>query len=183
MATTKKGGKPSPRGGGKALVPYDAELAKFAKAADATEAHVGGGGQFIKTRGGVLEFQGAEVPGNAMNVVVTDHVLENNFYGDKYDPDNPQPPICYAFGRTDKEMVPHEEAADPQADSCAECPWNKFGSADKGRGKACKNQRRLALIPEDGLGDLENAETAYLKIPVTSGKAWAGYVRSLDETM
>jgi len=163
-----------------AIVKWDEELAKLANIATSTEAGVGGG-SFIGTARGILKYQGAEVPNNELNVVVVDHVLENALYRGAYDPDNPQSPICFAFGRTEEEMKPHEASTEPQSEDCASCPHNQWGSADVGRGKACKNIRRLALISE---GDLENvpaAEVAYLKIPVTSTKAWAGYVRQVAQ--
>jgi hypothetical protein len=47
------------------------------------------------------------------------------------------------------------------------------------RGKGCKNIRRLALIAEDGLEDIENAEIAFLKVPVTSVRYWSGHVQTL----
>jgi DNA-directed RNA polymerase alpha subunit len=56
-----------------------------------------------------------------------------------------------------------------------------MGSADTGKGKACKNVRRLALVAEDALEsaeDLAIAEVRTLKVPVMSGKGWANYVRN-----
>jgi hypothetical protein len=35
----------------------------------------------------------------------------------------------------------------PQSDLCKTCEHNQWGSADKGRGKACQNRRRLTMIP------------------------------------
>jgi hypothetical protein len=61
---------------------------------------------------------------------------------------------------------------------------NEFGSADNGtgKGKACKNIRRLALISAKPLTEdsVSKGEVAYLKTPVTSVKNWAAYVRTLD---
>ncbi len=164
-----------------ALVKWDEELAKQAQIATQTEAGVGGG-SFLGTAQGILKYQGAEVPNNELNVVVVDHILENALYEGAYDPDNPQPPVCFAFGRTEEEMAPHPDSAKPQGDAegkCAGCQWNVWGSADVGRGKACKNIRRLELITEGDLEDIPGAEVAFLKLPVTSVKAWAGYVRQL----
>jgi hypothetical protein len=178
MAAAKK------KAPGKALAKWDEQLAALAERAAKQEAHVGGGGTFIKTRGGVLVYDGAEVPGNKMNVVIIDSVLENAFYDGKFDPDSPAPPVCYAFGAEARDMAPHAESTEPQSASCAECPHNKWASADQGRGKACKNIHRLALIPEDALESadaIEDAELAFIKVPVTSGKAYAGYVRQLKD--
>lgn len=170
--------KAAPKKTGTALVNWEDELAKYATEAQAVEASVSTG-NFISTKGGRLSYNGGEVPGNKMNVIILDHVLENHFYEGRFDPDTPQSPICFAFGRVEDELAPHEKSDQPQNDTCAGCPNNEWGTADQGKGKACKNIRRLALIPEDGLDDISAATVAYLKVPVTSVKAWAGYVNQL----
>jgi hypothetical protein len=131
-----------------ALVKWDEVLAARAIMAQQSEAKVGGG-KFISIKSGVMSFNGSPVPGNALDVVVVDSVLENQLYLGKYNPDVVQVPDCFAFGRNEKDMVPHKDSANPQADSCAECPHNEWGSADTGKGKKCGNVRRLALIPAD----------------------------------
>lgn len=161
---------------------WDAQLAAFATEAAGQEA--GGAGNFVSTRGGRLSFGGNEVPGNKMNVVIIAAVAENHYYTDRFDPDNPASPVCFAYDTGDgTEMGPHENSSDPQSETCAKCPMNVFGSADTGKGKACKNIRRLGLITEDGLEDVAAAELAVLKIPVTSVKNWGTYVSSLANTL
>lgn len=160
---------------------WDDQLAAFATAAAEQEA--GGGGNVISTRGGRLSFQGNDVPGNKMNVIVIDAVAENHLYTDRFDPDNPSSPVCFAFGDGESEMAPHELSAKPQCATCARCPHNQFGSADIGKGKACKNIRRLGLITEDSLEDVAAAEVAELKIPVTSVKNWRTYVQQISNTL
>lgn len=167
---------------GTALVKWDEELAKHAKEAAQTEASAMGG-SFISTRGGVFTFNGGEVPGGKMTVIVLDHVIEHHFYNTRYNPDAPSSPVCFAFARADDDLKPHEQSAEPQHDTCAGCPNNEFGTAETGRGKACANIRRLALLTEDGLEDIGAASIAMLKVPVTSVKAWAGYVNQLADVM
>ena len=165
---------------GTAVANWDEELAKYAKQAVATTGS--GGGEFLSTKGGVLSYQGSEVPDNLMNTVILDHVFENHFYTARFDPNNPASPVCFAFGRDVDEMAPHADSTEPQSDTCKDCPQNKFGTADTGRGKACGNIRRLALMTEDGLEDVENATVAFLKVPVMSCKGWDGYVKDLERT-
>lgn len=165
-----------------ALTSYDDRLAALAKQATQTEAHVGGG-TYISTRGGQLSFNGGVIPDGKMNVIVLDHVCENAFYEGRYDPNDPTSPACFAFFKNADEAAPHEKSESPQADACEGCPNNEFGSSDTGRGKACKNIRRLALITEEGMEDIESATIAFLKVPVTSVKEWAGYVNSLNNTL
>lgn len=177
---------------GKAMVNWSEELAKRASSAAAIEENVGSGGTFISLKGGRMTFNGAEVPGNKMNVVVLDHILEYTFYLDGFDSDNPQPPDAYALGRDENTLRWHENSIDEldgepiAGELCKESSINQWGSAEKGRGKAAKNQRRLALITEDEASDVESIEEAspaFLRIPVTSVKGWAGYVRQLEKTL
>lgn len=166
-----------------ALVKWDAQLAERSKIAAKLVDEIASGGNMIGTKNGVLSYKNAKIPGNKMNVVVLSHVLHNAFYKGKFDPNNPKSPDCYAFGMTKKEMAPHEKVAKPENDDCASCPQNEFGTADTGRGKACKNTCRLGLISQSDLEDIEGAEVAYIHVPVTSVKAWAGYVRELEDVM
>lgn len=176
-----------------ALVAYDDELAQAAEAAVAQERHVGGG-SFFSIRGGQLRYNDAQLPGNQVAVVIVDSVLENTYYEDAYDPDTPNAPTCYAFGRDDETMGPHEESSEPQGELCCNCPQNQWGSAERGRAKACRNRRRLALVAagtfdRNGdftptIDDLTSAsEVAYLSLPPTSIKSYAGYVKQLASTL
>ena len=160
------------------MVAWEKEMAAEAEAAAHSEQTVGGG--FVSTRNGRLSWGGAVVPGNAIRVVILDYCRENTYYQGRYDPDAPQSPVCYALAREEGDMAPHENAAVPQSEACAGCPQNEFGSADTGRGKACKNTRRLALVAEDSVED-PSAEVVFLKVPVTSVKAWSGYVQAIAD--
>ena len=177
---------------------------RFAEMADnyAGSEHVGG--DFLSTQGGILSFDDEPMPGNQMAVVILDVVQERTYYTSKYDPARPVnlPPVCYAFGRGDEEMAPHPSMQSgpdyfvPQSDECATCPFNEWGSADTGRGKACSERRRMAVLPAGyyegrrGSKDLDlhlfteeehyaKADIAFLKIPVMSVKDWARYVTQL----
>jgi hypothetical protein len=190
-----------------AIANFDEELAKMA-GASATLTDSGGGGRFFSTRAGVLQFDDAALPGNQMCVIVAAWCLENVYYAEAFDSDNRTPPTCFAFCKNPDEkdeMAPHEivdkeDVFDRQADACGECPQNEWGSAAKGRGKACSNRRRLALIPAgtyksvgrgggfdlDLIDDAEHfrtADEAYLKIPVMSGKGFDAYVRDVADQL
>lgn len=175
MATRKKPGS--------AMVRWDEELAKEAEAQAASEKGASLG-SFFSIKGGQLSFQSNPIKGNTMDVIILDYVLENlSFVGD-YDPDDPRSPECYAFGRDEEDMAPHENSTTKFSNACKGCPRNEFGSAEKGRGKACKNTRRIAMIPYNALDNsIEDAEIAYMKLPVTSVKGWAGYVDKLKNVV
>lgn len=171
------------------MTKWDEELAKRASIAMGMEEDSLGGGNFISLKSGVMTYRDNPVPGNKMNVVILDHAFENDYYGGQdYDPANKAPPVCFALGKDGATLAPHEKSSDPQnnGEPCKTCPLGgkeAWGSSDKGSGKACKNSRRLIMITEDGLKDIDNASVAMLKIPVTSVRAWAGYVKSLQDTL
>lgn len=190
--TTKKPAAPKTTG----LVKWDEELAKQAEVAARMEAN-NGGGQFFSTKGGILSWQDAPLPNNQMAVVILDFVLENVYYEGRYDPDVPQSPVCFAFGRDEKTIAPHKivvEAGNQQcgaAGLCAGCKMNEFGTAEVGKGKACRNTRRLGMIPAgtfNAAGKFELIEdeehfastaVGFMKLPVTSVKGYASFVKQV----
>src|ERR1700731_2525784 len=176
-----------------AVTNWEAEMAAAAEVAAAMEANPGGG-QYFSTRGGILALNDAAVPNNQMAVVIVDSVLENVFYESEYDPDNPAVPTCFAFGRDEATMAPPPnvvERGQAQNATCRGCPMNEFGTADKGRGKACRNTRRIGLIPAGDLtadgrfkafdedDHFASAAVAFLKLPVTSVKGYANFVKQV----
>jgi hypothetical protein len=173
---------------------WDKQLAEEAQASAAQVAGLGGG-SFFSVRGGTLKLGDAAIPNNEMGVIILDHVLENVFYGADFNPDNLVSPQCYAFGRDAGTMVPHEAAPKKVCDQgCKTCPNNAFGSAEKGRGKACKNRIRLACISGGTFtngrfealvspSDVATAQVAYLSIPPTSIGAWGAYVKGLVSSL
>jgi hypothetical protein len=171
-----------------ALANYDAELAALAAANATAEENTGSGGTFLSTRNGVLSFRGNDILNNQIDVVVLDYIFENHYYTGRFDPNSPQTPTCFAFATVaegEKSLAPHEKAIQPQAEQCAGCRWNEFGTAETGKGKACKNIRRLAMVPAGALddGELDTTEIVFLKLPVTSVRNWAAYVKELNASL
>ena len=80
--------------------------------------------------------------------VIVDFVSANTHYPGAYDKENPTPVNCFAVNKIIDQMAPHPDSPEPQADSCGECPLNKFESG-VGKSKACKNTRKLAIIQEN----------------------------------
>lgn len=173
---------------------YDAQLAALMQQEVETEKSISSGGKFISTKGGQLTYDGNPMKNNEMYVVIVDHIFENAFYEGRFNPENPQPPTCFAFGRTEKDLIPHVnviEAGQNPCDTCDGCPMNEWGS--EGRGKACKNVRRLALIPAGHVNNktdelelyeedhFSSSEIAYLKLPVTSTKGFSTYIKQVAQ--
>ncbi len=177
MATKKAAPKKQE---GKSLQSWEEALKARSAISRATAQSTGGTSKSIGTQGGTFWIDKEDV-GTELNVVILDSILDHAYYKDKFDPDNPSSPICFALGRIEKELVPHPDSVEPQAADCASCPWNKFGSADNGKGKANKNTVRMMVIDESDLDDIAAAEPRMLKVPVTSVKHWAGYVKNLAD--
>jgi hypothetical protein len=145
-----------------------------------------GGGVGVKFRRGSIEVGGLPVKDGALECIVVGSCALNTWYAEAYDPENAQPPDCYAFAliQGDSDMAPHADAADKQSEQCADCPQNQFGTATIGRGKACGNNVRLGLIlsadVESG-DDVKSAEMATAKVSPTNVKHWASYVKQLKD--
>lgn len=175
---------------GKALMRWDEELAKQAEVAAAMEANAGGG-QFFSLKSGVLSWQDAPMPDNQMAVVILDHIFETVYYAGEYDASNPQAPDAFAFARREEDLEWHKDSVAPYAGTpCKGSDVCEWGSADKGRGKAAKETRRVAMIPagefKNGKFQLIDDEAHYLdtpvgfmRLPVTSVKGFAGFVKQI----
>ena len=169
---------------GTALTKWDEALAARAQIAKKSEEAVTTG-NFISLKAGVMSYQGNPMPNGEVSCIPLASILENNFFPGKYDPKKAQSPVCFAFGTSEEEMKPHEKSSKPQHAQCGVagqkgcCPHNEWDSGEGGKGKACKNVRRIALITADSADSVEGikeATVAYLKTPVTSVKAWAAFV-------
>ena len=168
-----------------AIVRWDEKFAKHAKAAREQVKNIGGG-VGVKFGRGSISVGGNTVPGGKLECIVAGSCALNTWYEADYDPNDAQPPDCYAFALVgdDPEMAPCAEAANKQSDLCQGCAKNEFGTAKVGRGKACGNNIRLGLIlakDAEEAGDIAAAEIATAKVSPTNTKHWAGYVKMLDD--
>lgn len=116
-----------------------------------------------------------------MEVVVLDFVWFMAHYPGVYNSNSPQQPNCFAVGRDKPEsglLKPPESVEKPQGLTCKpdDCPKNKWKSSPTGNGKACKNQRRLIIVPPDF-----DSETEPMTIYVSPGglKNFDAYVTRL----
>lgn len=127
----------------------------------------------IKLRDKVFTLPDGQVIQQPLRVVIIDFISKNFFYENAYNENNPEPPVCFAISKTVANMAPSENSTDPQADTCAECPMNEFGSA--GAGKACKNTRVLAVT----LPDYDSDDIFTISVSPTAIKAFDAYVGSI----
>ena len=111
---------------------------------------------------------------DAIRGVIVDFASANMHYPGVFDKEKPTPPNCYAMNKIIDQLAPHPSAPEPQADSCAECPLNKFESG-VGKSKACKNTRKLAIIQENAT---EDSAIWILTVPPKSLRFFDTYVSS-----
>lgn len=116
-----------------------------------------------------------EVPGIGlvpapMRVVVVAFTNRNDFYENPYDATNVVPPTCFAIGDEIKAMAPDKSVPEPEGQTCATCALNQWGS--EGKGKACKNQKIVAVLPPDD----PNADILVVKVSPTGVKDFDGMV-------
>lgn len=186
---------------GTEIVDWEKQMEEQAAIAAAAQRSTGGGGKFFSLQAGVLSYDGNPMPGNRMAVIILADTMENSYYDVPYDPSTPAAPRCFAFAKDEDELEPHE-AVDKEAyferqhDQCDGCPQNEWGSARTGKGKACSNVMRLAMIPAGNyvntgtarapvwglemITDLDHyakADVAYMKLPVMSVKNYSTFVK------
>jgi len=134
-------------------------------------------GSKIKLSPGAFTLpDGSKTPG-PLELVIVDFVAKNSFYEGNFDSNNITSPVCFSIGTNPAKMVPSANSPMPQAKTCAECPMNQFGS--KGNGKACKNERVLAVLPPEAQDD-----TALWQLAVspTGLKGFDAYVGGVVRT-
>ena len=92
---------------------------------------------------------------DSFKAIIVDFVSFNAYYEGVYNPDNVVPPNCFAIGTLANDQLvasdtSPEKQNDEGHDACKTCWANAFKSADNGKGKACKQSIKLALLCEDG---------------------------------
>jgi hypothetical protein len=177
-----------------ALVNWADVMEREAEIATAQEASTSSS-SFFSLKSGVLTFNDMPLPDNQIAVIILDSILENVYYDSDYNADAISAPKCFAFGRDEAAMKPHDtvfEHGQEEHPTCTGCPRNEWGSAERGRGKACGNRRRLSLLAAGRMNggfypyeanDLLTGAVGLLKLPVTSVKAFSGYIKQIGTVM
>lgn len=116
-----------------------AELAVVSKTVTQNE------GTKISTKGKVFTLPDGNSNAGPMTAIILDWRNLRNYYTGIYNPNKPVPPVCFAVGKIVEDLKPSENCQKPQHETCEGCPFDEWGSASTGRGKACKNSVRLAV--------------------------------------
>lgn len=144
-------------------------------------------GNWVSFKGGRLTIGGQSMKDDKVKCIVINSVFENQWYKSKYDPDNPASPSCYAIADLEDDLKPHPDSEAPQSPTCAECPKNVWGSdPGGGKGKACKNVRRIGLIADNDAANpqsVQKADVAVAKLPVTSVGNWSTYANQIANVL
>lgn len=120
--------------------------------------------------GGTLQFEmpsddpdRPEYSTSLVGVILYNHASHAYWAGDSSEEEN-NPPVCSSLDGKTGIGIP--------GGACAACQLNKFRTASKGKGKACKNMRVLYLLRSGDYMPLQ------LNLPPTSIKAFQDFVSS-----
>jgi len=132
----------------------------------------------ISLQGGRIRYRDTDL-GNSIEVVIIATLASRAWYSSGFQPNNITPPDCYSF---DMES-PHPASGDKQSASCAECELNQFGTAENGKGKACKEGYRIALMHADavrkGASKIAAADIPSLRLSVSASKTFGKFLAGL----
>jgi hypothetical protein len=96
------------------------------------------------------------------------------YYADAYSPGSNTPPTCAAEPNRDGEWFGQSDDPKLNGKSCDTCPFNQFGSAAVGNGKACSEYVGLIMYrPEDALLPI------VVRVPPSALKPWRNYTMDL----
>lgn len=169
-----------------AVVDREEELKRQIEAQQRMLGKIATAAKFISFKGGNIIIDGKAIPGSKTEVIPLAFMGERAYFPGEFDPDQRQSPLCYAYstGAEDEVMAPHKSAKEPQAKTCEDCDFNKWGSASKGKGKACRESVRVAVLPVGK--DLSKQSTWHCRIPITSVpdfKTYAGEILGMGKAL
>ncbi len=137
-------------------------------------------GYMINTKAKVFTLPDGSASDGPLICVVLDWVTANTYFEGVYNPKNIKPPVCWAIGKDVKTVAASKQAPKPQSDLCKDCKQNEWESAPGGgKGKACKNTRRLLVVP---LNATEDTSPWILSCSPTALKHFDKYVNTLSDT-
>lgn len=113
-------------------------------------------GYMISVKGKVFTLPDGSASDKPLSCVVLDWVTANTYFEGMYNPKEPAPPVCWAIAREPATAAPSDNSPKKQAELCKDCPMNEWASDPQGgKGKACKNTRRLLVVPPNATADTQ----------------------------
>lgn len=186
--------------GGQMLPAAAAELLTAMNSEDAAMVTAAAYPVRMSTQGGMFSVGEDTLGEGPLYVWVVGKAYMRTYYDPvaAFSPGKQASPLCYSLMRNRSSAavaVPHRDCVSPQAESCAVCPHNVWGSAVRNdgtpsRGKACGTRWRLGVVQAVGVGadgggvwlppDVIATSTLYqIDVTVTSGKACEEYFASM----
>ena len=131
---------------------------------------------------GIIKIDSKPVADNKLSLAIVDFVFSKSYFKEKYVKGKAQVPVCYGYGRKEEEVLPHAAAPEKVCESCKGCEHNKFFTAEIGKGKRCKDERKLlCVVATDDPESIQAAEMRTLSIPPGSLKNWGKYLAQISE--
>lgn len=154
QAARKAPAKPAPkttavavRQTGTAVATLSERMGAHAKRQREQLAKMPSGAQSISFKGATMTLDGVNL-GRELPVIVLATQFERTYYAGEYNADSKSTPSCYSR-ESGTNASPDKDAPFPQSDHCSDCSLNAFGSAPQGRGKACKEGLKMAVVHAD----------------------------------
>ena len=146
---------------------------------------------FISIKGGRLTIKDARVANDAMIGIILCERYEKTYYSQRYNPNEIVSPDCFALSDDKAALEPHKNSSKPQNTQCANCPNNEYETAKLGKGKACSDKIRLAILAVTECDDLDDpaivedpefyktAKIIYMKVPPASLKNYREFRKTI----
>jgi hypothetical protein len=124
----------------------------------------------------LMDPERPEAPAPYIDVVVlnSNPGLAKIYYDSNYTEGSDEKPLCYS----NDGVAPAKDSVEPQANKCATCSHNQWGSriTESGaKGKECQDSKRLAIATPTAVGD-----AMLLRVPAASLKALGQYIKLLE---
>lgn len=162
-----------------ALANYEERLAQEARDEAAKERITA---PSMSCYGGKITIAGQPVEGPSVQAVILASTFMKTLYRTDYDPDEIAPPSCWAIAEKEEDLICSPQGWEQiHPDGCAKCPANQWKSDDRQKGKACSDQRKVALIAGNDLNSPE-ATIYTLKVSPTGLPIWKRFVNSAKDT-
>jgi len=137
-------------------------------------------GRNIGLKGKRFAFPSGQSTEGPIEVVILDFRNFNRYYTAAYNPKELSPPSCWAIGSEIKTMGPPEDLENKVNATCLDCPMNQFKSATNGgKGKACRNTVRIAVMAPDAKPD---DEPMMVSTSPTSIPSWSAFFNGLESS-
>lgn len=135
----------------------------------------------IGTKGKQFAFPDGKTSDGPIDAVILDWRNVHQYYPGVYNQNKPEPPKCFAVAKNLDDLAPPEGLTTAVHETCKGCPKDEFGSAPGGgRGKACKNSVKLAIVPADATVD---TPVWTINVSATAIRNWTNYTNTLSSTL